>query len=160
MPRRQAPPGLPFLRRWDRFSLSGSGRTVRTVDLDDCIAPVNEKAGDSGTIRTCAFDPDCGNLSLVLGPPFQLPIAVRIRRCAAFAEADTLPVNSHRHVFILMSVDSDNHLNSGTAAQIDGYCHDSLLRECARLARGPGERSRLRWGWRPCSYEDTARQSR
>ena len=96
----------------------------------------------------------------VLGPLFQFPIAARIRWCAALAEADTLPVNSHRHMLVLVSVDSDNHVNSGTAVQIGGYCHDCLLKDCAKMARRPGERSRLRWGWRPRSYEDTAHQSR
>ena len=108
------------------------------------MTPGGQEAGDAGTVRTRALDSECVNLILVPRPPFQLPIAGRIRRCAAFTQANTLPVNGHRHTRSLVRVNSNNYLNSWTAIQTGGYCHDHLLKDVAKMARRPGERSRLR----------------
>ena len=59
----------------------------------------------------------------------QFPIAVRIRWCAALAETDTLLVNGNGHVLFLVSVDSDDHLNSAKDFATGDSCHFCLLME-------------------------------
>ena len=42
-------------------------------------------------------------------------------------KADTLTVKGHRHMLILVGVDSDDHLNTTTAFKTDDSCHFHLL---------------------------------
>ena len=47
----------------------------------------------------------------------------------ALGEAYALPVNGHGHMLVLVSVDSDNHLNNATAFVIRDSCHTCLLKD-------------------------------
>ena len=41
-------------------------------------------------------------------------------------ETDTLPVNGHRHMVVLVSVDSDDNLDSTTTFTTHNSCHSYL----------------------------------
>ena len=45
-------------------------------------------------------------------------------------EAHTQTVDGHRHVLVLVRVDSDYHLGSGTAFTTHSFCHSNLLKDC------------------------------
>ena len=47
----------------------------------------------------------------MMRPPFQLPIPVTGRWRVVLGEPHALLVNGYRHMFVLVSVDSDDHLN-------------------------------------------------
>ena len=75
------------------------------------------------------------------------------RHCVKLPQADPLTVNGHRHMLILVGVDSDDQLNTTTTFMTDDSCHFYLPEDCAPA----GERTRLRWGVGPGSYKVTAR---
>ena len=66
------------------------------------------------------------NLSQAPGPPFELPVPERGCRRLTLAETDTLPVNGHRHMVVLVSVDSDDNLDSTTTFTTHNSCHSYL----------------------------------
>ena len=76
------------------------------------MAPAGQEAGDSGTIGTGAFNPERANLSQAPGPPFEL----------------TVPEHGHRHMVVLVSVDSDDSLDSTTTFTFTTHnsCHSYL----------------------------------
>ena len=46
-------------------------------------------------------------------------------------QTDPLTVNGHRHMLILVGVNSDDHLNTTTAFTTDDSCHFYLLEDYA-----------------------------
>ena len=61
----------------DRVGLAEpvSGGPVGAVDLDDVRAAVVQVAGESGAVRTCAFETEASVWSEIRGPAVQLLVA-------------------------------------------------------------------------------------
>ena len=45
------------------------------------------------------------------------------------SEADTLPINGHRHMLVLVGIDSDHHIEGMTTLLADDSSHTCLLRD-------------------------------
>ena len=92
------------------------------------MAPAGQEAGDSGTIGTGAFNPERANLSQAPGPPFELTVPERGCWRVTLTETNTLAVNGHRHMVVLVSVDSDDNLDSTTTFTFTTHnsCHSYL----------------------------------
>ena len=111
------------------------------------MAPAGQEAGDSGAIGTGAFNPERANLSQAPGPPFELTVPERgcwhvtlsetntlavnghrhmVVLVSVDSETNTLAVNGHRHMVVLVSVDSDNNLDSTTTFTTHNSCHSYL----------------------------------
>ena len=58
---------------------------------------------------------------------------MRSRWRVTFAEADTLPVNGHRNVLVLVCVDSDDHLNIAITFATGNSYHCYLLGDDAAV---------------------------
>ena len=95
------------------------------------MAPTGQESGDSGTVGTGAFNPKGMNLSQAPGPPFELLIPMGGRHCVKLPQVDPLTVNGHRHMLILVGVDSDDQLNTTTTFMTDDSCHFYLPEDCA-----------------------------
>ena len=111
---------LPFRYRVDR-----SSRLTSTT-----VKPrTGQESGKSGTVGTSAIDPKGANLTQLSGPPFELPIPVTGRWDVALCETHTLMVNGKGHVLVLVSIDTDDHLNSVHDFAIGDCCHFCLLKK-------------------------------
>ena len=95
------------------------------------MAPTGQESGDSGTVGTGAFKPEGMNLSQAPGPPFELLLPMGGRHCVKLPQADPLTVNGHRHMLILVGVDSDDQLNTTTTFMTDDSCHFYIPEDCA-----------------------------
>ena len=78
-------------------------------------------------VVTSALDPEGANLTQISGPPFELPIPVTGCWGVALGETHTLLVNGNGHVLVLVSIDTDDHLNSADDFVTDDCCHFCLL---------------------------------
>ena len=100
-----------------------------STPLTDGKAATCQEPGKSGTVGTSAVNPESANLTQLSGPPFELPIPVTGRWGVALGETHTLLVNGNGHVLVLVSIDTDDHLNSADDFMTDDCCHFSLLKE-------------------------------
>ena len=80
-------------------------------------------------------------------------VTPRRSRQPVLTQPGAKPVNCYGNVFVSMCVDSDNDFGG---AQEVGACHSYLLMLSGISSSRPGERTGLREGLWPSSYEVTA----
>ena len=83
------------------------------------MAPVGQEACESSTVGTGALYAERVNLSQAAGPPLELLVPADGDGHVLLVKPDTSPVNGHRHMLVLVSVDSDDNLNGTTADVTD-----------------------------------------
>ena len=88
-----------------------------------------QEPGKFGAVGTGVLDPEGANLTQLSGPPFELPLPVTGRWDVALGETHALLVNGNGHMLVLMSIDSDDHLNSADDFETGDCCHFCLLME-------------------------------
>ena len=69
------------------------------------------------------------NLTQLSRTPFELPIHVTGRWSVALGETHALLVNGNGHMLVLVSIDTDDHLNSADGFATGDCCHFRLLKE-------------------------------
>jgi hypothetical protein len=96
--------------------------------MDDGIALAGEEPGDTGAVRARALDPEGADLPQAAGPSLELSISLTVGHHAMLTQPNTLLIDGHSHMLVLVGVNPDDHPNSVATLASHQSCHLDLLK--------------------------------